>query len=182
MLKLPKSWMDYSSQHLARDLMTAAVSRRRDAVARCLVFAAFDLGFLAKWSQSAPDLKLTEHPPFNWRIGDITYRYLRRIDDHVLQSLTESPIPVDTNLLTPPNMSLLLKNALWNTTSARTPMVMSIEDFVSIRICLSALDAGWSSQKCTRELLDAYNRRAVDLGYGGRGRESISIHYSRGRS
>jgi hypothetical protein len=175
MLMLPDNWKECSSQWLARWLVQKAMPRRRDAIARCLIFAAFDLGFLAKWSYTAPHLTLKEQPRFTWRIGDFTYRYLRRIDDDVAYALTESPVSPHTYLLTPPNARSLLHDALGYRLKEHAPMVMAVEDFVSLRAFFSATDAGWSLQQSTRQLIEAYNQRVVQLKCGGTGSCSITI-------
>src|SRR5687768_4643551 len=82
MLTLPDHWDSFNRTHLVESLLRQAYRiRRHRAVVRCLVWASFEIGFVARWRRTAPQLHLVEGPPLTWRIGDYRYVYLPRIDD-----------------------------------------------------------------------------------------------------
>lgn len=168
MLKLPNDWTRMPGDRLAASLLRQATRLRlQHSAARWLIWAAFDLGFAAKWSESAPHLTLIEKPRFTWRLGDSVCRYLPRVDDWVMHKLTEkSPVPSNHYLLAPPSMRNLLDAGLRQRLKDQAPTVWDLLQFIGLRVDFSSLDARWPHSESMRRFIEAYNTRVMALKHG----------------
>lgn len=69
-----------------------------------------------------------------------------------------------THVLVPDSMRFLFEHALRDCQGSRSPDVMSIGDFVSLRMLFSSMDAGWTRHELIDTFVNAYNQRARESG------------------
>jgi hypothetical protein len=130
-----------------------------------MVRAALDLGMATRWRTSSPQLRIRESPQLTWRIGDYRYIYVPVIDDRAFDECVEQQFPAGgTVLLVPAGQGYVFKHALQHVLGAKTPLVMSFDSFMSLRLSFSSADAKWTGERALLELITAYNRRSAAVG------------------
>lgn len=101
-----------------------------------------------------------------WRVAspgsrDGLYVYLAtNITDEALWVWKRTEFPEFALIVVPPSMEGITKHALRDLLHDRAPEVQSIDEYVSSRVCLSSLDARWSSQKTLIWLIRRFNTLA----------------------
>jgi hypothetical protein len=164
MLQLPHNWQAWASGNAINAVIRQVKNQeQRTEVTRHLIRAAFDLGFMTRWSRTAPDLRIEESPRLTWSIGHFQYIYLPLINDRTLRECAEHPANV-TTFLVPDDQYWVLDSALNHVLSGRVPTIISTEQFLSLRMLFSSMDAGWSDPATVVHLAKAYNARAFEAG------------------
>lgn len=168
MLKLPPGWSTMLPCYaVLAALRQVKRSRFRIEVIRHLIWAAFDLGFITRWSREK--LQIREFPRLIWRIGDHHYIFLPTINDGALSRCTEwGYSPTATIVLVPHNKRALFIHAVEDVLGDRSPTIQSVRDWFSLRMCFSSMDAGWTRQEALEQIVRAYNLRNTYEGLGDR--------------
>jgi hypothetical protein len=164
MLILAKDWRVMHGGAVANHLFLQLPQTATQTVfARHLVGAALELA-IAGIFQQEPAPQLEEWPyDLRWQIRDCIYSYVPEIDNGTLPRVIGFGKRLQTvTLIVPQQHDQLLWRLCQETLSGRTPMIQSLDTFISLRTLFSSWDFGWPIERVVWDLLRRFNRRAVD--------------------
>ena len=168
MLVLPDDWRSFhKGAVVVRLLGQISDHMLKNEAVRHLIGASLELAVagIYRHERRPPVEEVSE---FTWRIEDYTYAYFPDIDDAALAKAIElgsgSPCAA---LIVPPRHSEVLLRACEPTPKSQTPMILSLDSFISLRTHFTSGDLGWTHNQVLIDLLRRYNRRAVGTSPNG---------------
>lgn len=164
MLTLPQDWRQFHGGAVALCLfrqIPQSTSQRE--FAGHLIGAALELA-IAGLFQNRPPPDLTErHDEFTWQIRDCVYVYFPEIDNRALAKAVElESCAACLTIIVPPRHDEVFQRACESILGDRTPVIWSLDGFVSFRTIFSSVDLRWSNERVVVDLLRRSNRRAAE--------------------
>jgi len=164
MLKLPTDWRSIHGGAVALDLLAQLPTRAlQTEFLHHLISASLELMLTALRTRRDLACSVETLAKCSWRIRDFRFVYFPAVDDDALNWCTrsESKMP-ECTVIVPSNHESVLRHALIDVLQGRSPMVFSIDSFISLRIFFSSGDAGWSHKQTMLKLLSDCNQHIAE--------------------
>ncbi len=165
MLVVRRDWQCVTSGAVVKHLVDQVrTTRMRNEVACHLVGASLDL-VISTWPRRGqPPLVLETVSRTIWRISSLYYIYLRVNDDRTLNRCIRLARSETVTVIMPRRYGKLKRRLLTGALGQRTPVMWSLDEFISYRTLFPTIDQGWPRNRAILELLKAYNRRVNAVG------------------
>ena len=166
MLQLPSNWPFMSCRSTASRLLRQVRGRdKRLRFLRCYLWAVIDVANELRAQDGNPLARISEGPVFTWHEKNLSYRMVFATGEHSMKML-QSELKADTWIITLVRRNAVVKSALTTLTNAPSVELLSIAQFMHLRLSFAAMFGGWCRSELCRNLFDAYNQRAMELKFG----------------
>ena len=164
MLTLPTDWSSWSPGALVAGLLEQAQARGMyHAVASLLTRASLEQLVESRGWAKLPVPLTVQETRYGFRINDGLFHVLPQFDDEGLRTFRRlARLRLITTVLTPPWSSLVARCCLDQLQPQNELEIRGMDEYVSLRMCFTALDLQISSAEALAQLFAWYNTLARD--------------------
>jgi hypothetical protein len=164
MLILPKDWYLITGGAVIADLFQQLPDMKAKTVfASHVIGASLEIAIAGIFQDKQPPQLEERISDLTWQIRDCIYTYIPEINNSALEKATVLASRSQTvTMLVPPKHDNVFWRACEFTLKSHSPMIMSLESYVSLRTLFSSADLEWPQERVIFDILRRYNRRSVD--------------------
>jgi hypothetical protein len=163
MLILPKDWSLINGGAVVADLFQQLPDVKAKTVfASHVIGASLEMAIAGIFQDRQPPQLEERISDLTWQIRDCIYTYIPEINNSALEKVIELTSRSHTvTILVPPKHDNVFWRACEFTLKSHTPMIMSLDSYVSLRTLFSSWDLEWPQERIIFDILRRYNRRAI---------------------